>query len=312
MARAARISFARRLTNPVSPCTLPRRALGDVSLVFEFNEFLVRLDLNPSRIRLLRHDARGVAAWRRGREIAFGCFASFQYRSNSPYGGNIDSAFHFLPGPTLDGGVATALLLGSTRILDRWDWDDQRLPRIQDDAVIASERGQEGIEVFDLEWDEISRPYSERILIRWGAGTRSWSQWAGRHRKEILELRLDAQEPPFPGFAAFKARISELHLVPQAWIGALASVRGIYLLVADDGEQYVGSASGVDGFLGRWRAYQANGHGGNVLLRARGHRDYSVSILEVASPDMAPVDILSREAFWKEKLGVRAHGLNAN
>ncbi len=42
------------------------------------------------------------------------------------------------------------------------------------------------------------------------------------------------------------------------------------------------------------------------------HRDYAVSILEIASPDMAVSDIVAREAFWKEKLGARAHGLNAN
>ena len=36
------------------------------------------------------------------------------------------------------------------------------------------------------------------------------------------------------------------------------------------------------------------------------------SILEVASPDMSRVDILGREAHWKDKLGARAHGLNEN
>ena len=74
----------------------------------------------------------------------------------------------------------------------------------------------------------------------------------------------------------------------------------------------MGSATGIDGLMGRWRSYFANGHGGNVLLRERGYRDYSVSILEVASPDMAQEDILARETFWKMKLGARAHGLNAN
>lgn len=82
--------------------------------------------------------------------------------------------------------------------------------------------------------------------------------------------------------------------------------------MTDQGVQYVGSATGADGFIGRWRTYLANGHGGNVLLRAGGHRDYSVTILEVASPDMSSRDILLREAFWKTKLGARAHGLNAN
>lgn len=86
----------------------------------------------------------------------------------------------------------------------------------------------------------------------------------------------------------------------------------MYLLVSDRGEQYVGSATGADGFVGRWRQYVTNGHGGNVLLRAAEQRDYAVTSLEVASPDMSPDDILAREAFWKIKLGARAHGLNAN
>ncbi|TYC56103.1 GIY-YIG nuclease family protein [Rhodobacterales bacterium] len=279
--------------------------------MFEFNDFLRRLDFEPAHIRLLRHDPRGVAAWRRGREIAFGCFASFQKRSNSPYRGT-EIACHFLPGPMQDNGDATALFVGITRIIDRWDWDEVRMPSIVDDNIIETERDRRDIEAFDLEWLALGREHAERVLINWGTGTRAWSQWAHTNPKEILELRLQPQEPPFPGFTKFKARISEIPTFPQSWIGALRSVKGVYLLVTDDGEQYVGSAAGEEGFMGRWSAYLTNGHGDNVLLRARGHRDYAVSILEIASPDMAAADIVIRESIWKEKLGARANGLNAN
>ena len=279
--------------------------------MFGFNDFLGRLDLEPARIRLLRHDPRGVAAWRRGGEVAFGCFASFQKRVNSPYRGT-DTVCHFLPGPPLPNGDASAIFLGTTRILDRWQWDGGRMPIFFDAEIIETERGRLDVEAFDLEWLEIGRDYAERILVNWGAGTRAWSQWAHSKPKDIVELRLRAQAPPFPGFSAFRAQISEIPTFPVSWVGALEGVRGVYLLVTAHGEQYVGSASGADGFMGRWRGYLANGHGGNVLLRAAGHRDYTVSILEVASPDMAMGDILVREAFWKDKLGARAHGLNAN
>ena len=279
--------------------------------MFEFNEFLTKVDLDPRRVKMLRHDLRGVAAWRRGGANAFGCFASFQKRQPPPYQG-VEIACHFLPGPNLPDGSLTALYVGTTRILNRWAWDGERMPQIVDDLIIAGEMGRQNVDAFDLEWLDGGSEYAERLLINWGAGARAWFQWADRRPKAILEIRLQAQEPPFPGFSGFISRISEIPRFPQAWIGALEGVKGVYLLVTDRGEQYVGSATGVDGFMGRWRTYLANGHGGNVLLRQGEHRDYAMTILEVASPDMSPNDIVMREGFWKAKLGARAHGLNIN
>jgi hypothetical protein len=49
-----------------------------------------------------------------------------------------------------------------------------------------------------------------------------------------------------------------------AWVNALSSVNGVYLIRhIMDGKLYVGSAYGKDGILGRWRAYARSGHGGN-------------------------------------------------
>jgi hypothetical protein len=50
---------------------------------FFFHEFLTRPDLEQTR--LLRHDNRGLVAWRRGGFQKFGCFWSFQRRIPSPY-----------------------------------------------------------------------------------------------------------------------------------------------------------------------------------------------------------------------------------
>ncbi|WP_373636933.1 GIY-YIG nuclease family protein [Yoonia sp. BS5-3] len=206
----------------------------------------------------------------------------------------------------------TALYVGTTLITDQWAWDGDRLPHIQDMEIIDGEMGRENVDAFDLEWIEQGSEYAERLLINWGPGGRAWSQRAHRMQKAILEIRLQAEEPPFPGFSGFLSRISEIPRFPQAWAGSLEGARGVYLLVADNGDQYVGSATGLGGFMGRWRQYLLNGHGGNVRLREAGQQDYQVAILEVASPDMSLGDILAREAFWKTKLGVRAHGLNAN
>ncbi len=68
---------------------------------------------------------------------------------------------------------------------------------------------------------------------------------------------------------------------------------------AQDGSQYVGSAVGQGGFIGRWQGYCANGHGGNVLLRQRPSADYIATILKVAGSDATESDILNRESLWK-------------
>lgn len=281
--------------------------------MFEFSEFLERLGLDPKRVRLLRHDVRGLAAWQRAGEVGIGCFASFQWLSPSPYTG-VHMACHFVPGPTLADGDATALFIGVTRILDRWDWDGHRLPCLRDPEILEANRGRLETEAFDLEWLPAARAYSERLLVRWGAqaSARDWSQWADRTPKEIVEYRLTPLEPPFPGFAAFLSRISTLPLCPLSWQVALGSVCGVYLLVADDGAQYVGSASGEDGFMGPWRRIITNGHGGIARLRQAGQRDYLVSILEVASPDTSRQDILAREALWTRRLGPRACSLGVD
>ncbi|MCY4007123.1 MAG: GIY-YIG nuclease family protein [Rhodobacteraceae bacterium] len=281
--------------------------------MFEFNDFLRKLGFRPERVRLLRHDHGARAAWQTGGRRSLGCYASFQTRQPSPYA-ETDIACHFLPETVPDGVGHAALFVGITRITDRWDWDGERLPAIVDEEIVSLVRNDPGtgLEVFDLEWLSDGSEYVERMLIGWGLGARAWSQWASGQPKDILELRRHATEPDFPGFRTFISRIGDIPGFPPSWVGALRGVGGIYLLVTDTGEQYVGSATGTDGFIGRWRDYLADGHGGNLLLRAQGHRDYTVSILEIASPDMAESDILDRESFWKRKLGTRAHGLNAN
>jgi len=94
----------------------------------------------------------------------------------------------------------------------------------------------------------------------------------------------------------------------------LRNARGIYLLVRrKTGEQYVGSASGSDGFYGRWLTYQ-DGHGGNLGMRqlAVAASEYDVNILEVAASNATVDEIYARENIWKTKLGTRVVGLNHN
>ena len=287
--------------------------------MFYLNDFLERIHVDTKVTRLLRHDFRGTAAWKRGGKDAFGCFASFQKQGPKPPYAKAEIACHFLQGPPLANGDATAMFLGLTRINASWEWDGIKLPAIQDAEIIREERrilrekpSNERVDAFDLSWMDQGQEYAERLLVNRGVGTRTWSQRPTKQNKPILELRLQSQEPPFPGFSGFTGRISEIFTLPQSWQNNLKSECGVYLLVTENGEQYVGSASGENGFLGRWTNYLANGHGGNKLLIKHGHRDYSVSILEIVPRNMAENDVIERESHWKRKLGSRVHGLNAN
>ena len=100
-------------------------------------------------------------------------------------------------------------------------------------------------------------------------------QYPTKKNKPVIELHSEFREPDFPGFLHFVQPLSKLDNMPKAWIAALKSSRGIYLLTCPKTkEQYVGSATGEEGFWGRWQNYVQTGHGGNVALKSRSPSDY--------------------------------------
>lgn len=153
------------------------------------------------------------------------------------------------------------------------------------------------------------------LKVEWGTGARTWAQKAGSNsgNKPITELLPAFREPDFPGFTAFIGNLGGLPSLPLTWIAALSAARGVYLLTCPrTREQYVGSAYGVDGLWGRWQAYVATGHGGNVALKSRDPSDYQVSVLEVAGSSATTDEIMAMETLWKAKLQSRDMGLNRN
>ncbi|PHO05311.1 hypothetical protein CSC82_03785 [Rhodobacteraceae bacterium 4F10] len=281
--------------------------LGRKMFDFCLNELLEKRGVELGSTRLVRHDTRALIAWRQGVR-PFDHFVSFQRNDNkSPYN-QAKIAVQFVPS-----GSTQAVFVGAHEILDFWAANENpdRLPILYDSksGYDASENHRR----YDLNRIPVLEDLVGRVTIDWGSSTRSWSQWAARHNKPIVELRAHAQNDPFPGFGAFASTVNDILTMPVEWQNALASVGGVYLLVCPStGEQYVGSAYGEEGFLGRWSNYAFNGHGGNKLLIGREKTNFAVSILEVSSPDMSSSEIISRESAWKTKLGTRAHGLNAN
>jgi hypothetical protein len=105
----------------------------------------------------------------------------------------------------------------------------------------------------------------------------------------------------------------------SVWRDTLSAVGGVYLILdTKKGDQYVGSASGINGIFGRWSDYvfaDSYGHGGNERLKpiaaARREYDLQFTILNIV-PLANKQAILRSECLWKEKLGTRAFGLNPN
>jgi hypothetical protein len=168
-------------------------------------------------------------------------------------------------------------------------------------------------DIWDLELQEALKDLIGRLTIDWGPGGRAWIQRAERHNKHIIELRTEFKEPEFPGFLNFMEQLSRLEHLPKEWIAVLRSTKGVYLLTCPrTKEQYVGSASGEEGFWQRWEQYAQNGHGGDIALKSRDPSDYQVSILEVAGTASTAEDIVAMETRWKRKLQSRDMGLNRN
>jgi hypothetical protein len=163
-----------------------------------------------------------------------------------------------------------------------------------------------------------------RLVVDWGAGARAWVQKPTN--KRVIEMLPTGQRlRPFTDYLGFTLTRSELeYLVRDAeankeWRARLSAVAGVYLILATtSGAQYVGSAYGVDGFWGRWTSYAQSGHGGNALLRELIETDanypeaFSYSILQILPRTATRNEVLNWERLYKEKLGTRAVGLNAN
>jgi len=168
-------------------------------------------------------------------------------------------------------------------------------------------------DIYDLTPQDTLSDLIGKLFVDWGRGALAWIQYADRNDKPITELRTAFQEPAFPGFLNFIQPLSKLGNLPKSWMVALQSSRGVYLLTCPKTkEQYVGSATGGEGFWGRWQDYIRTGHGGNQGLMNRDPSDYQVSILEVAGTSATIEDVLTMEGRWQSKLQSGEMGLNRN
>lgn len=273
-----------------------------------FNALLREHDIDPGDVRLLRHQdtrvARGPSVYRLWREQR-ALFEEYQAWQPDSLRGRLDAKYWavFLK----DFSNAT-LFVGLYRVRSSRPAPESTTVNPLTGASVL----QTG-DLFVLETCDALCDLAGRLCIDWGSATRVRAQRADRQDKLVTELRSEVEEPPFPGHLLFASKLSGIESLPIAWRIALAQARGIYLLTCPaTKEQYVGAASGKDGFLGRWLDYVRTGHGGNVALKSREPSDYQVSILELAGSSASESDIVEMEGRWKAKLQSVEMGLNRN
>lgn len=163
----------------------------------------------------------------------------------------------------------------------------------------------------------------KRVVIDWGTSVRSWDQWISP--RAVVEILPQGYVREFPGFDEVLMTYQELcEMVAhpasnREWHRALGSVAGIYLITdTHSHRQYVGSAYGANGILGRWKSYAQSGHGGNLLLKnlltenPQAANAFQFSILRALPTSLTKDEVLANETLYKKKLGSRADGLNAN
>jgi hypothetical protein len=169
---------------------------------------------------------------------------------------------------------------------------------------------------YDLALITEFEPYSGRLMVDWGGGAsgkRAWVQRADNQDKAITAVLENAFEQPFPGYLAFQHAVGALNRLSPGWVDQLRRARGVYLLSCPaTGRLYTGSATGLDGFWGRWQNYLLTGHGGNQGLVDCDTRTFAVSILQVAGSTTTAEDIVADEQLWKAKLLSREFGYNRN
>jgi hypothetical protein len=272
--------------------------------MLRFNTLLQEAGLDPEKVFLLRHEDKRVPSglyqiWKSGPKDFEAYQNSQKWKNRFPEGSSLAAFVAGPEGETLFVGMYDVLKL--SRI--NGPFDDPLLGKMP-----AEDRS-----LHETKHSDRMQEYEEKLVIEWGPGKLAWRQHAHEQNKIILEIRARPKEEPFPHYVNLLRRLGDLRTIYPSWQTRLKERKGVYLLTFDDGMQYVGSATGEEGFWQRWQDYLATGHGGNrVLIRdQRDARNATVSILEVSGSAQTERDIIIQEMLWQRKLGTRAKRLES-
>lgn len=167
------------------------------------------------------------------------------------------------------------------------------------------------------------KEYEGRMIIDWGKSARMWHQ-RGTTEKTIVAIQA-MNKQPFPGYEKVVLSFEQLQQIVEnntdyeLWQTALSSINAVYLIVdRKSGKQYVGSAYGQEGLLGRWRSYVESFHGNNKRIRdlisaePKQYQYFQFSILQLLEKTVTNDEVIRVESLWKRKLLTIPFGMNDN
>ena len=182
----------------------------------------------------------------------------------------------------------------------------------------------------------LTKMFNFRLVVKYDKKTQNGIVKANTiiDQLEVVELWNPGKtlgEKAFPGYKNVTIGYKELQKkleLSDEWRTALKSRKGVYLIAdRQTGKQYVGSAYGADGILGRWATYLSSGYDKNEvengqypnvefqkIVQEKGltyiQNNFQYSILETFTDDVSDEYIIAREEYWKNALLTKQFGYN--
>ncbi len=195
------------------------------------------------------------------------------------------------------------------------------LPTI--DKVQDSKTGKLRDRYFFHQMDEIDflSEFKNRLIIKWTNPSANYGRWIDDEKFEVYSIKLKSDnnigklpKNYFEINLNFRElqRLFDYSIDNSEWHDYLTNRSGVYLILdKSDGQQYIGSAYGVQGFWGRWQDYATTGDGGNKGLKNKDFNNFQFSILFETLNTIDKEKIIDIESKFKNNLGTR-NSLNNN
>ncbi|MGM9991375.1 MAG: GIY-YIG nuclease family protein [Candidatus Bruticola sp.] len=161
------------------------------------------------------------------------------------------------------------------------------------------------------------------MVIDWGGDTAKFDHLA-TNSKPIVSIQANAKKvfSDFENLILTYDGLKEIvknEAVYDSWHTALSSINTVYLIVDRViGKQYVRSAYGQNGLLGRWTDYVISLHGNNKLMMelldkySDRYHHFQFSVLQILPKTVTNYEVIKIESLYKRKLLTIGYGLNDN